>query len=171
MKCTYTLLDSSGNEHIFKSELALDDFLLLRGEYQSTLGDVVFSMTDPQASICGTLEKISQKTKSVVEDGNKLFFDGYETLKDTKRPYIGVNRFLSQYTAENGELLFPLFIEENFWEGVLQPDGSTRVGGRYNEWKNGKFSDAEVAVLETMGVKCTQVKENEWTGPAITDPV
>lgn len=53
--------------------------------------------------------------------------DGDESFEQP--PYIGVNKFLSGLKNEAGELLFPEFREEEYWNR------------RFDKWKNGDFTN------------------------------
>lgn len=121
--------------HEFNSELALDDFLIENKRFESILGDAVFSATSAQNNVDATLTTISRDSRELEkkyrewQEQQKMIYteDGDESFEQP--PYIGVNKFLSGLTNEAGELLFPEFREQNYWEG------------RYKKWKEGDFTD------------------------------
>ena len=137
MACVYTY-----KGHTFNSELELDDFLLEGRQFETILGDIVFSRTPAQnnvSSILSTVAKDSaelQKKYKEWQRQHKIIYneDGEESFEQP--PYIGVNKFLSGLTNEKGELLFPEFREEEYW------------GRRYSNWKLGQYTESE---LEEFG--------------------
>lgn len=124
--------------HIFESELELDDFLLEKLPFEPTLGDLVFSMTTAQLNVSVQLSgiakeahKLNKKYKDLLNSGKILYDeDGEIAVEDP--PYIGVNKFLSGLKNERGDLLFPEFREDEYWNR------------RYLNWKVGQFTDAEL---------------------------
>lgn len=128
--------------HIFKSELELDDFLLEKFPFEPILGDLVFSMTPSQLNISSQLStiakdayKLNKKYKELLNSGKVIYNeDGEMAVEDP--PYIGVNKFLSGLRNEQGELLFPEFREEEYWNR------------RYLNWKIGQFTESELQEFE-----------------------
>ena len=128
--------------HRFNSELELDDFLLENKPFESILGDLVFSRTPAQnnvSSILSTIAKDSvelQKKYREWQKQHKIIYneDGEESFEQP--PYIGVNKFLSGLTNEDGTLLFPEFREDEYWSR------------RYSNWKLGQYNETE---LEEFG--------------------
>lgn len=128
--------------HKFNSELELDDFLLEKRQYESTLGDIVFSRTQAQNNVSSVLSVIAkdsvelQKKYKEWQKQNKITYneDGDESFEQP--PYIGVNKFLSGLTNEAGKLLFPEFREEEYWNR------------RYSNWKLGQFTESELEEFE-----------------------
>ena len=123
--------------HEFKSEIALDDFLIENKQYESILGDIVFSSSTKQNDVHATLIDISKRSEELQkkykewERQKKMIYteDGDQSFDQP--PYIGVNKFLSGLKNENGELLFPQFIKDNYWNG------------RFSRWKNGDFTNPD----------------------------
>lgn len=121
--------------HEFNSEIELDDFLLERKPFEPVLGDAVFSTGSPQ--VLAALEVISKEAREVQkkyrewQKQGKVTYneDGEESFEQP--PYIGVNKFLSGLTNAEGELLFPEFREEEYWNR------------RFAKWKNGDFTNPD----------------------------
>lgn len=124
--------------HEFNSEVELDDFLIENRRFESILGDTVFSATSAQNNVNAALTVIAndavelQKKYKEWLRQNKMIYteDGDESFEQP--PYIGVNKFLSGLTNEEGELLFPEFREDEYWSR------------RYSNWKIGEYTDAEI---------------------------
>lgn len=139
--------------HEFKSEVELDDFLLANKRFESILGDAVFSATSAQNNVTAALEIISRDAKDLQrkyrewQEQNKMVYteDGDESFEQP--PYIGVNKFLSGLTNEEGDLLFPEFREDEYWSR------------RFSNWKVGEYTEAE---MEEFGI-------DPNNRPAITD--
>lgn len=136
--------------HQFNSEVELDDFILEKLPYESKLGDLVFSMTPAQLNVSSKLSDIAKKSHKLQKkykemlDSGKIIYDefGDPLLEDP--PYIGVNKFLTGLKNSEGNLLFPEFIEEEYWSR------------RFSNWKIGEFTDAEVEEFEvTKGTPIT----------------
>ncbi len=128
--------------HEFQTESELDDFLLEKRPYESTLGDLVFSRTSAQLHVAQQLSTIAKdahalrkKYKEMLDSGKAIYNeDGEIALEDP--PYIGVNKFLSGLKNSEGQLLFPEFREEEYWSR------------RYSNWKIGSFTKDEIAEFE-----------------------
>ena len=128
--------------HEFNSEIELDDFLIENKRFESTLGDMVFSLTSAQANVANILEEahsesedLRQKYKEWLESDKVTYSeDGEEAVEAP--PYIGVNKYVSQFKDENGKRLVPEFIKEEYWKR------------RFEDWKTGKFNDTEIEVFE-----------------------
>lgn len=176
MSCIY-LLDG----HQFNSELELDDFLLAKNYLRKELGDIVFQVTTHQANTMRILEQESQKAKQLEsefeyarnhrESGEER--DSYKF----RAPYIGVNKFLSGFTTEDGSLLYPEFIPENYW------GENDRSQGRFGDWAKGQYTDDELELfVQTEGwdknnpLKVSDVRqqdrlraliENKWEHQAL----
>lgn len=132
MSCVY-LLDG----HQFNSELELDDFLLSKSRFRSRLGDIVFQerRKTPQLDTADRLEERLEETEKLKEQKTKynkqvlrdktlreLYMDtSHKVISEEresinlKAPYVGVNAFLNGYINEEGKLLFPEFIADNYW--------------------------------------------------------
>lgn len=136
----------------FNSELELDDFLLEKLPFEPILGDMVFSNSQDQNVIVSTITKIEQDSKEVrqkakeVYKQNKEFDENGEPLIK-KSPFIGVNRFVTQYRTSKGKRLYPEFKDEEYWIR------------READWKNGDYTDDEKQLFGIVTEK----------GPKITD--
>lgn len=132
------------NGHKFDSEIELDDFLIANGKLVSKLGDIVFSQTPAQNQVASMLRDIDRGSKDLQDKyrewrhSKKMHYNenGEELFEDP--PYIGVNRFLSGLKNSDGQLLFPEFREEAYW------------AKKTAEWREGKFTDDEIAIFETQ---------------------
>ena len=128
--------------HEFNSEIELDDFLIENKRFESILGDMVFSITSSQANTASILEEahsesedLRVKYKEWLESDKVTYSeDGEEAIEAP--PYIGVNKYVSQFKDENGKRLVPEFIKEEYWKR------------RFEDWKTGKFNDTEIEVFE-----------------------
>lgn len=124
--------------HEFSSEIAFDDFLIENQKFESILGDIVFSQSSKKntvESILNTISKDAKQMEQVYKEWrkqNKIKYgeNGEESFDNP--PYIGVNKFLSGYTNEDGELLFPEFREDEYWNR------------RFIAWKNGEYTETEL---------------------------
>ena len=131
--------------HKFNSELELDDFLLENGKFESTLGDIVFSRTAPQNAVSSKLSTIAKDTAELRrkykewEKSNKITYNDLGDESFEQPPFIGVNKFLSGLTNEEGKLLFPEFRENEYWDK------------RYAQWKEGNFNKDELDEIEELG--------------------
>lgn len=146
MKCVYNY-----KGQIFESAAALDDFLIERQEFESKFGDLVFSKNKAFLRAKDTIEnkilKNAQLMESLMAEARQraasTVYDGDEVL-EFRKPYIGVNKFLSGL-APDGQLLFPeLRLEEEYFprriESWTKPlNGSEQVADR--------FSDDEIDVF------------------------
>ena len=123
--------------HEFNSEMALDDFLIENKRFEPILGDAVFSQSSAKNNTEALLVPISQKAKELMDKyqewkrENKIQYIEEEEMYENP-PYIGVNKFLSGLKNSKGKLLFPEFIEENYWNE------------RYSKWKEGNFTEDEI---------------------------
>lgn len=140
--------------HTFNSELELDDFILEKLPFEPTMGDMVFEMSQQQLQVSSQLSEIAKKAHGLKKkyqemlDQNKVVYDQDGEFAVEDPPYIGVNKFLAGLTNAQGELLFPEFREEEYWNR------------RYTNWKIGQFNDTEI---EEFGLD----KDNL---PKVTDP-
>lgn len=128
MACTY---DYKG--HKFNSEFELDNFLLSTGRLFSKYGDIVFSKSNVHTSVIEILEKHSKDSQELREKYNKAkeaIIDG-EITKEFNPPFIGVIKFLSGLRNSDNELLFPEFIEKEYWSR------------RFKDWEFNNFTDDE----------------------------
>ena len=102
--------------HKFNSELELDQFLLENNDFLTKYGDIVFSRSSIHNHVIDILNQAKEDARNLREQyfKEKSYFDG-ESEEEFKPPYIGVNRFLAGLRNSEGQLLFPEFIEENYW--------------------------------------------------------
>ncbi len=128
--------------HTFNSEIELDDFLIESQQYESSLGDLVFSLSRSQQPVVNTLNSIIHNTqdlknkREIWERTEKYTYgeDGEISVNDP--PYVGVNAFLAGFTDENGTLLFPEFREDEYWRR------------RFDRWKRGDFYNPDGTLNE-----------------------
>ena len=123
----------------------LDDFLLERQCFESTLGDMVFqkNLTSHQLD---AVEKVNKSQKKVAElnkayenakaeakaEAREFGVDSEDAILKMKRPYVGVSEFLTGQRNYKNILYFPEFIAQNYWSE------------RYHEWAKGNFNDDEI---------------------------
>lgn len=118
---------------LFNSELELNDFLLEKFPMKSVLGDLVFELTASQTAAAKLLEDMKKKTDKIddiFKKGKRVSSIDRDSY-NYKHPYIGVNKFLSTYKNEYGKRLHPEFDINEYWNH------------RYDDWKNGKFTEEE----------------------------
>lgn len=148
MGCIYKL-----KEHVFQSELELDDFLLEKRHLMSKYGDIVFSKSSRAMHTYDTVmnlkldtEKLkADKVISEVEDGR----NDIESFEISGHNYIGVNRFLQGLRNMEGTLLFPEFVKENYWN-------STKP-----RWAGGQFDQDEINTIFGEGVDPSPITSDE----------
>lgn len=134
MSCSYTY-----KGHAIGNIRQLDDFLLSRKIFESTLGDVVFSKNSTKQ--LASMNKINIINKDAEDLGkryaeakaNAQVIDGEEVLKAT-RPYVGVSEFMSGLRNDQGKLWFPEFTTE-YW------------ANQYINWSNGNYTQDEKNVF------------------------
>ena len=151
--------------HKFNSELELDQFLLENNDFLTKYGDIVFSRSSIHNHVIDVLNQAKEDARNLREQyfKEKSYFDG-ESEEEFKPPYIGVNRFLSGLRNSEGQLLFPEFIEENYWED------------RKAKWKINEFNDDEKelffngqqtqAILESDAQYYIDLMKNKWENQA-----
>ena len=117
MSCIYHY-----KNQIFSSIAALDDFLIERQEFESKFGDLVFYRGKPFLRAKNIIENDilphAQSLENLMEEARHRstsdIYDDDEVL-DFRRPYVGVNRFLSGLRPD-GDLLVPEFrLETDYW--------------------------------------------------------
>ncbi len=157
MSCVY-LLDG----HQFNSELELDDFLISKNRFRKRLGDIVFQENRKVAQLdtVNKLEEILEETQKLKEKKTKynkkllrekslteLYLDtGHAVISEEresvnlKAPYVGVNAFLNGYINEEGKLLFPEFIPDNYW------------AEQYKMWGDGNTDEETQEFLKSYGL-------------------
>lgn len=126
--------------HEFNSELELDDFILDKLPFESTLGDMVFSNTDAQNLAANRITQIENdssevraRAKEIMRKPKEYTNDGESYIK--QRPFIGVNRFVGQYHNWENTQLVPEFRDDSYW---LR---------RFADWRNGDYTDDEKALF------------------------
>lgn len=131
---------------LFESPAALDDFLIEKQEYESKFGDIVFSRGKPflrtKDIIENTILPEASRLESLMNEArnrsSSTVYDGDEVL-EFRRPYVGVNRFLSGLRPNGSDLLFPEFrLEDEYWprrvEKWTKPlEGSEKVQDRFTD--------------------------------------
>lgn len=130
MICTYTYKGRT-----FNSEAELDDFLLEKDKYLSKFEDIVFSMepTTAQLNTYDVLDIMSKKALDLKSrwEAERVKYTEDGTVEEHKRPYAGVNEFLSGLRNSDGKLFFPEFVEHNYWTK------------RYVDWSKGEYTPDE----------------------------
>ena len=112
MKCQYYY-----KGRLIGDILQLDDFLLSKHKFESSLGDMVFQLSAAHLATIKNVEALEEESKKMEDDYKKAkasYIDGEELLSFPK-PYRGVTEFLSGHKNEEGRLLFPEFIANNYW--------------------------------------------------------
>lgn len=114
MSCKYYL----GNR-TFKSELALDEYLMNVEKHYKEYGDEVFQWTSAQNSVRARVLKMDETRKKLYAEKRlrkKAKITEYsESYYEVDAPYVGVNDFLKNYKNSNGDILFPIFNDDNYW--------------------------------------------------------
>jgi hypothetical protein len=125
MHCIYNLKGET-----FKSEAALDDFLLERySKYHSKYGDLVFSkMTNFQLGQHALIEELDRKA-SAIKEKNVVYMEEGEEIKEYNAPHIGVTAMLAAIEV-NDSPLFPIFIPENYWNNRISFWTNDNIGQR-----------------------------------------
>lgn len=120
MSCYYIL-----NGKTFNSELELDSFLIEKGDYFTKYGDIVFSKTVGKLHAEELIEDVNKEVeknealKRAYFEAKRIYDDDGKSI-ELPDPYIGVNRFLAEYTriddvTGESKKLFPTFQEEEYW--------------------------------------------------------
>ena len=109
--------------HLFENSAALDDFLIEKQEFESKYGDIVFSRGRPflrtkkiiEEDILPNATRLESLMAEARNRSVSAIYDDDEVL-EFRKPYIGVNRFLSGLKPNGQDLLFPEFrLEEEYW--------------------------------------------------------
>jgi len=146
MSCVYLY-----KGHKFNSEEALNDFLIEKSELYSKYGDIVFERSTVHSHILDILDKAgadSQDLRDKYNSAKESYHDG-ETSKELELPFIGVNKFLSGLRNEEKKLLFPEFVEEEYWSR------------RRIDWKSANFTDDEKELFFDDPKNIKPIKESE----------
>lgn len=131
---------------MFESPAALDDFLIEKQEFESKFGDIVFSRGKPflrtkdiiENQILPKANNLESLMAEARQRSTSAVYDDDEVL-EYRRPYVGVNRFLSGLKPNGSDLLFPEFrLEEEYWprrinEWTRPLDGSEKVSDRFTD--------------------------------------
>lgn len=157
MGCLYVL-----DGHTFQSEIELTDFLIENRNFLTKYGDIVFSRTSKANWTCDVLENKLAET----EKYRQWMKERKDWAEDDKRleviePMMGVNKFLSGLTKEDGSLLFPEFRQESYW---LKKKA---------DWAQGQFAEGEVELFfedkvakpiidEDIFDFCRKLIEDKW---------
>lgn len=120
---------------------ALDDFLLEKQKWESTLGDLIFQYTPNQLAIQSIIKKVNKLQEKLNKEYAKakqnarmkaaLYGESEEEVLRMERPYVGVSEFLCGQVNNKGKLYFPEFIPSNYWSN------------RYYAWSKGEFTNDE----------------------------
>ena len=148
MHCIYNLKGET-----FKSEAALDDFLLERySKYHSKYGDLVFSkMTNFQLGQHALIEELDRKA-SAIKEKNVVYMEEGEEIKEYNAPHIGVTAMLAAIEV-NDSPLFPIFIPENYWNNRISFWTNDNIGQRNVQeefdakLKKGVFTKSEIEMI------------------------
>lgn len=122
MKCTFTYK----NGRVFNSELALDEFIVNSLKYDGTITDIVFDYSTKQKNANTIITKRDEVAKKKMQGYEQIrlesdIFEDYDT--DMLPPgHIPVTRGLTEYVDEYGNILFPIFNEENYWQNKIRND-------------------------------------------------
>ena len=144
MKCKFIY-----NNRVFESEADLDEYLIVTTALKPSLGDIVFKNWSKQQ--LSTYDKIQSSEKAVEEaikrgeiktseeQGEPEDMDG---IKGNGR-YKSITELIHEIRTvdSNGEEhpLFPIFIEDNYWNGV------NNSGGQLEKYRQGRYDDPKVA--------------------------
>ena len=139
-QCTYILGDQK-----FKSELALDEYLLNNEEYYKQYGDEVFLRTTEQnATRAILINSDKEKNRLYKVKRQAQITEGREDYYQVEAPYVGVNKFIGEYrrtTANNeGKPFSPVFIIENY---ILE---------KSKDWKNQDYWDNKATEEEKRDI-------------------
>ena len=137
---------------VFKNEAALDDFLIEKQEYESKYGDLVFQRGKPFLRAKSIIEEQilpeSTRLESLMAEARhrstSAIYDDDEVL-EFRKPYIGVNKFLSGLRPNGKDLLMPEFrLEEEYWPRRIQSWTNPLKSG---EDITTRFTDDEIDVF------------------------
>ena len=148
---------------LFENIAALDDFLIERQEFESEFGDLIFSKSRAflrtkniiETKILPKAERLEALMAEARNRSTSAIYDGDEVL-EFRKPYIGVNRFLSGLKHE-GSLLVPEFrLEKEYWprriESWTKPlVGSENVIDRFTEDEINVVFNGAIASVEKLG--------------------
>lgn len=155
--CTYKIKDEKGN-YILNSEnkpIELDIYQMMDKLQELNLLnnkdiDIVFnnpmrnSVVDKLVHIAKTKSKIDYEYQSSITE----YADDIEPLVPKTPHVIGVTKFLSGLRKANGDLLFPEFIEHNYWNE------------KFSDWHKEGFSKEDKEIIF----------EKDSAGKIIEDP-
>ena len=108
----------------------LDDFLISKQMYYSKYGDKVFQTVPSIHNIITEASKKNQEAQKAWNKRKKEFINDEELIK-LNRPFVGVTEFLSGQRNEAGDLYFPEFRKDYYWDK------------RFHAWTNAKKATAE----------------------------
>lgn len=130
--CTYTY-----KGHKFNSESELNDFLLEKEKYLKDYSDIVFDKTPAQLYSINQLNHASKEAaeKKKEYDQVKKIYNEDGIRGELKLPYMGVNEFLDGFVNKHNKLLFPKFIDTEYWRN------------RFGDWANGKYTEDEIELF------------------------
>lgn len=129
------------NEQQFNSELELDSFLLERKPLLDQFKGTAFSVRENniQLSILNKLNQINEKSQKLQSDLKTWYktnatYDEDGDVSIEKRPFIGVNKYLSGLLID-GTQLFPVFKDKEYWSR------------QFENWSKGEFTDLQQEVF------------------------
>lgn len=147
MNCIYNY-----KGHTFQSELELDDYLLEKRKFETKHKDLVFSKKTPALKTLDIITTSNEQAEILKKNGTIIVNpDGKNDIEPTKidgKGHIGVTDFLMGLTNIEGNLLFPEFIESNYW-ATVKP-----------RWAGGNFDEDEKTAI---------FGENEEVKPIVGD--
>lgn len=139
-QCKYIL-----EGHEFKSEDALDEYLLNNKDLYNKYGDVIFMGKSNQNYIRNILIESDKKKNALYTLSRQVTSNGFqEDYYKVEKPYIGVNEFLLNYkvTNENGSEspLFPVFDMDNY------------LANKKKDWQNLEYWENEENAQEKIDI-------------------
>lgn len=146
MSCVYLY-----KGHTFNSEEALNDFLIEKSALYSKYGDIVFERSTIHSHVLDILDKAGADSQELRDRYNKAkesYYDG-ETSKELELPFVGVNKFLSGLRNSENKLLFPEFIENEYWSR------------RRIAWESADFTDDEKELFFDDPKNIKAIKKSE----------
>lgn len=173
MKCRYIY-----KGQVFKSEAALDDFLIEKRKYESKFGDLVFHRTSPFLHAKDIIEnkilKESSRMESLMQEARLRAgsFDGDEIL-EFRAPYIGVTKFLSGLEV-NEKLLFPEFRIKEYWsertESWTKPlQSGEKLEDRFTEDEVNIFFEGDTFEEKLSKLKLLNLNESKQLQELMTN--
>lgn len=141
--CTFKLGDQE-----FKSEEALDEYILNTEKLYKKYGDTVFSYNQIQNQTRAKLIESDKEKSRLYKEGKikrEASITGYsEDYYKVEKPYVGVNTFLREYkrttVGHEGHPLFPVFDIDNY------------IANMSKKWRSQEYWDNEAEDQEKIDV-------------------